>query len=58
MTYVAWAARSEYRLTDGSTVVGRANYANAELVEVRTDAGDFISLKRVDIIHTHRIAKI
>jgi hypothetical protein len=54
-TYVAWTPRSEYRLDDGSTVIGRTNYTNSEIVEVRTDCGAFRSLQRTEILHTRKI---
>jgi hypothetical protein len=55
LSYVAWTPQSEYRLTDGSKVSGRANYANAAGVEVRTDAGEYRWIERDDIIATRKI---
>jgi hypothetical protein len=52
--YISWTARKEYRLKDGTTVIGRANYTDAEMIEVRTDAGGFQALKRADIASTHK----
>jgi hypothetical protein len=58
MSYVNWTPRSEYRLSDGSKVSGHTNYCTEDLIEVRTDAGEFRTLERAEILSTRKITRI
>lgn len=56
MNYIAWSPKTEYRLSDGSTVVGHTNYTNGSSVEIRIlETGEFRTLERDDILRTKRI---
>lgn len=43
MSYVSWGKRSTFTLADGTELVGHVNYMQAETLEIRTEAGEFVT---------------
>jgi hypothetical protein len=57
MSYINWTPRSTFTLVDGSTLVGHSNYSTDTDVEIRTDAGEFRTVERDQIVSTRPIKK-